>query len=178
MSNNNWKKIWKFKVPPRVTLFLWKLENNILPTKKLLENKVFQQNFDASCNRCKLARKSHDHIFWECGFAKQVWNKVFHWWRYNVDIFKLHINQKWKWLHWFKSQSLKIGWSIAMISTLWSLWLSRNEAVFKGEFLSVDHVIIMSKFRAKSWCEDIGLVMAEDDCIWNINPAGIVLKNF
>lgn len=65
-----------------------------------------------------------------------------------------------------------------MISTLWSLWLSRNEVVFKGEFLSVDQIVIMIKFRAKSWCGDIGLAMSEDDCIWNTYPAGIVLKNF
>lgn len=32
--------------------------------------------------------------------------------------------------------------------------------------------------RVKKWCEVIGLCKEEDDCIWDMNPAGVILKHF
>lgn len=35
-NSNTWNQLWSIKVPPKISIFLWKLEWEILPTRKFL----------------------------------------------------------------------------------------------------------------------------------------------
>lgn len=35
-------KIWKLKVPPKIHMFLWKIENGVIPSKSFLKLRLHQ----------------------------------------------------------------------------------------------------------------------------------------
>jgi hypothetical protein len=68
-----WKKIWKLKVPGVKKNFLWKVGNNILPTKENLYKKKITQ--DPLCPICGLFSESVGHILWSCSSSVAVWQE-------------------------------------------------------------------------------------------------------
>lgn len=104
--NLKWRKIWKIKAPPKVLLFLWKLENNIVPTKVFLMNRLKVMNSNVFCGRCRQSIETQDHIFWHCTVARKAWQSTFRWWGFNVDFSTLNFIEVWSWIFWFRSQAI------------------------------------------------------------------------
>ena len=48
--DNIWKDIWTAKVAPKIKFFMWKVINNFLPIRKILQDKGIQ--CDLSCAVC------------------------------------------------------------------------------------------------------------------------------
>ncbi len=68
-----WKRIWKLEVSAVVKNFVWKLGNNLLPTKELLVQKHIGQ--DPYCPFYLSNTESASHIIWECQSSKGVWQE-------------------------------------------------------------------------------------------------------
>lgn len=60
-SNVHWKCIWKLKTPPKVQLFVWKLEHRIIPTKVLLMKRTGCAMANMNCSVCDLTIEIQDH---------------------------------------------------------------------------------------------------------------------
>lgn len=59
---NHWKKVWSFKVPPKISIFLWKYFHDILPLKKLLNERI-TCGIEVVCSLCGVGEESKDHLF-------------------------------------------------------------------------------------------------------------------
>ena len=67
---------WKLKIPPKVQLFLWKLEHKVLPTKVFLSGRLLNIDLSLICNWCMGREETITHIFLEFDIADWCWTEV------------------------------------------------------------------------------------------------------
>ncbi|XP_062171134.1 uncharacterized protein LOC133876926 [Alnus glutinosa] len=72
-SRDLWKLLWQLKIPRSVQLFLWRLCNDILPTKEKLWKRRIVEN--PLCPFCGIEVESSIHAVWLCDAAKIVWSE-------------------------------------------------------------------------------------------------------
>jgi hypothetical protein len=65
--------IWKGKIPPKIKVFMWFLENNVLLTKEKLISRNWTCN--NSCSFCP-DFESTNHLFFTCHTARSVWGCI------------------------------------------------------------------------------------------------------
>lgn len=65
---------------------------------------------------------------------------------------------------------MKTGGQICFVSTLWSIWLARNDCVFNNVKISPSKMDFIIKHRAYSWSLAANLVSKGHDQIWNCYP--------
>jgi hypothetical protein len=70
-TRSSWKLIWQLKIPRTVQLFLWRVCNDILPTKGKLWKRHIVEN--PLCPLCGIDFESSTHAIWLCEAAKAVW---------------------------------------------------------------------------------------------------------
>lgn len=75
----NWKGIWKSKVPPKLQMFLWKMDHQVLPTHAFLVERL-HISIDSTCKSCKAGQETSSHIFRECKISVSFWKEVAYWW--------------------------------------------------------------------------------------------------
>ncbi|XP_050238477.2 uncharacterized protein LOC126687968 [Mercurialis annua] len=135
-----WRSIWQWPGAPRVRTLLWLAANNKLLTN--FERCRRHMTTDASCFLCGHHSEDTDHVLRHCVFAREVWRKIHLINCLNIrnDFFTSPFDS---WLfnnlqnH---SNSRNGNWSTTFGLTLWSLWLHRNNLVFKDERCSSDSV--------------------------------------
>ena len=66
-----WKNLWKLKLPPKFSLFIWKCLQRILAVKVSLVRRNIQ--VDSTCPRCQGAEETIEHLFFECPIARRIW---------------------------------------------------------------------------------------------------------
>lgn len=84
-----WHNIWSMKVPPKIVLFLWKVQWLILPTKSLLSKRM--QNISPICTWCQKEEETINHLFWECEIAGWVWDFIGKWWSMHSKLSKIQM---------------------------------------------------------------------------------------
>lgn len=67
------KHIWKSKIPPKIKIIIWFLENNVLLTKDNLISRRWIG--DASCCFCD-QEEYVDHHFFKCSISRVIWGIV------------------------------------------------------------------------------------------------------
>ncbi|KAK1357882.1 hypothetical protein POM88_051138 [Heracleum sosnowskyi] len=79
--------IWKYKVPPKVQIFLWNYFNKILPTSSFLANRLGQRFIGSRvCKWCNRDEETQMHLFWRCEMAKWAWSFVSSWWNIEKSV--------------------------------------------------------------------------------------------
>jgi hypothetical protein len=68
---HNSKRIWKAKIPLKIKIFLWLVEQNAILTKDSLSKRKWKGN--SSCAFCT-ENETSNHLFFECPTAKYVWS--------------------------------------------------------------------------------------------------------
>jgi len=69
----HFKHIWKAKIPYKIKIFIWLLEQNAILTKDNMIKRGWVG--DPACYFCSLP-ESCDHLFFQCPIAKVVWGIV------------------------------------------------------------------------------------------------------
>ncbi|XP_056688714.1 uncharacterized protein [Spinacia oleracea] len=135
-QNNIYKMLWSSGIHPKWKLFLWKLLHNGLATKVNLGRKGIQVSI--LCDVCGCGEEDIQHLFRFCNFAQHVW-------RSGSLAIHSEFNETMSFSEWFLfyirqfqrqdgNRSLRI---VSFISTLWGLWLTRNNRVFRGEISTI-----------------------------------------
>jgi len=133
----SFKSIWKAKIPHRIKLFLWLLENQVVLTKDNLLKRNWQG--DPSCYFCT-SNENIDHLFFLCPVAKVIWGTVALCLGANnipENIFQYKI-----WItHW-----LPLGhpvYTFCLGAVCWAIWKKRNEVCFENKSLKHPTDIIL-----------------------------------
>ncbi|KAL3538025.1 hypothetical protein ACH5RR_001391 [Cinchona calisaya] len=63
--------IWDTRIPLKISAFLWRVLNALLPTDEILKKEGLQ--FRSRCQFCQ-AEETIDHIFFSCRVAATEWN--------------------------------------------------------------------------------------------------------
>lgn len=129
-------KIWSMKIPPKVQLFIWKLEYNVLPTTSFLRHRL---NIDIStnCKWCNQEVETHSQLFGKCSVTKVFWGKVANWWSLDNRRASLIYRDFWaarKIFSWIKLKSI---WNVVLSAELWTHRLGWTELIFQGVRLPI-----------------------------------------
>ncbi|XP_056685577.1 uncharacterized protein [Spinacia oleracea] len=145
-----WKALWKLNIFPKWKHFCWKIIHRILPTKINLQKRGVTT--DVACPFCNQAPETEAHIFRLCPLARMVWRSS-----------QLGINsdsqasvpiQEWlvNFLHYFYNQDGKNEERVVqLISTLWGIWLHRNEIIFRGMSANPERILELAQSHALRW---------------------------
>ncbi|XP_039054282.1 uncharacterized protein LOC120196577 [Hibiscus syriacus] len=136
----NFDRIWSLKVPPKVKYFLWMLKLNRVP------NKVFLFNRGIKLSDAQRLCPWWWHI---PGFNLQ-----------SVDeIFEFCFQFRW-------TESTALAWFVSFAAALWSLWLARNDVVFKSKSTNLKDLLVYVKMRAYAWCKALKVFSVLDEKRW------------
>lgn len=173
----NWNFIWSIKVPAKITIFLWKLHSKVLPTKSFLSDRLGSFLGSSLCSLCKSHNETLNHLFWECNLSKSCWRSVLDWWGLsNKNVFS-NVTEMWGSSRWFKEGTMKKLWHLILVATVWTIWLKRNEVIFKNQQINPVQIIILVKFRVKEWALALDLLNKDTMIWWELNPMGSVTRS-
>ncbi|KAI5666768.1 hypothetical protein M9H77_16621 [Catharanthus roseus] len=66
-----WTHLWGLDTAPKVKVFLWRLYNNILPTRKNLSQRI--TSISQCCAMCPKNEEDILHTFLQCRIARETW---------------------------------------------------------------------------------------------------------
>lgn len=146
----DWKKIWKLNAPQRIKMFLWRLGNNVLPTRENISHRLDIPI--TSCVLCKKELESLHHIFFKCDIVRALWFAVC--WGFKAEhcpttspesIINLVLNPS------LPSSQLQDQWVISLniALTLEEIWRIRNDALFNKSTPDIQHSISIIQHRLK-----------------------------
>ena len=123
-KNSFWKLLWKADIFPKWKHFLWKIFNNTLPTADNLIKRTIK-GINPICCLCKSKAEFIAHLFRDCEVTKRIWSGSMGIAAENGN----HLNI----LNLFKKRRKddSLAMEIEFISTLWGIWVHRNEIIFR-----------------------------------------------
>lgn len=118
-------KIWGLNMPPKVTLFLWRLVHGILPVRVVLARRGMVD--DNTCQVCGVASESVEHMIFECEAARRMWRASRLGFDFSVGV-PMAVGD---WLvRWWK-KALDKYILVESFAIMWVIWCRRNDFVFR-----------------------------------------------
>ncbi|KAJ1691982.1 hypothetical protein LUZ63_016137 [Rhynchospora breviuscula] len=122
--------IWKIKVPPSLKLFLILLAHGrILTQDQLVKRSIHCSQGCVLCNHTECETASH--LFFNCAYSDRLWQTL------GVQMSATRANAAFclqdKLLAIFKPVSLQQGKMVLIATTLWGIWLERNNRTFRQQ---------------------------------------------
>ena len=123
-ADNN-KKIWLMKIPLKTKVFAWYLRRGVILTK----DNLARRNWHGS-KKCVFYSNDETikHHFFQCEFARSIWSAI----QIGSTLYpprsveNIFVN----WLNGVDPR-FKLLIRVEAIAVIWSLWLCRNDKVFK-----------------------------------------------
>jgi hypothetical protein len=134
------KYLWKLKIPLKIKIFMWFLNNKVLLTKDNLVKRKWK-----GCSKCVFCgeQETVEHLFISCSFARLIWRTVD--FAFGLPPPANVTNMFGNWLNGVNRQ-LKGQIRIGVSALCWSIWRCRNEVVFnkksKFSFMQVIHMMV------------------------------------
>ncbi|GLT57509.1 hypothetical protein SLA2020_304770 [Shorea laevis] len=146
------KKCWNPLAPKKVSAFMWQSLHRRIPTKdNLIARGILKEESQAICNMCGSCIESVDHLLLNCTHAYKLWTKCFRWWGLNYVMhcnfekaFQQHGGMP-------KQKKQSGGWEIVWFAVVWSLWLCRNEYLFKNTEIDEEKLFALVQTRSYHW---------------------------
>ncbi|XP_021995580.1 uncharacterized protein LOC110892738 [Helianthus annuus] len=125
--------VWNKWASGKSNMFVWRAINDKIPTAITLRERGLTLT-DYNCSLCGEAEESANHVLLLCSFAKQVWKSILDWVKCRTisvegslkqlipDVIDLQI-----------SRSKRKAIHAIVLQTIWSLWNTRNEKLFRGK---------------------------------------------
>jgi hypothetical protein len=86
------RRIWKAKIPLKIKVFMWLMNQNAILTKDNMLKRNWQG--DQHCKFCS-EEENISHLFFDCTLAKYVWSLTA--WIIRADCRPSNIGQFWFW---------------------------------------------------------------------------------
>ncbi|KAL1208233.1 hypothetical protein V5N11_034949 [Cardamine amara subsp. amara] len=145
---NRCKEIWSLKIAPKLQVFLWKILQGSLPIGENLIKRGMTTS--SNCFRCG-ELETIPHLFFECQFAKRVWEIA----PFSIDVTtdldpSFHSTI-------IKTRSWRTLPPTGVTSTplfpwiCWAIWKARNQAIFEDRAFAPQDTLIKAITEAKEW---------------------------
>jgi hypothetical protein len=150
-SGNGYKHIWKAKIPYKIKIYGWLLENNAILTRDNIINKR-KWTGDPSCLFCPQF-ESREHLCFDCPFARCVWGIIAT--RLGTTYILGNIQQYKTWVQKLLPGARGIHhFGFAAIS--WALWKCRNRACFDKKIIRHPAEVIICACAFMSYWTGLG----------------------
>ncbi|XP_057512765.1 uncharacterized protein LOC130794818 [Actinidia eriantha] len=140
------KVIWTTYATLKHAFILWLAMKERLLTK----DKLHDPAADQMCSLCRTENETAEHLFFQCNFARQVWNSVKGWLGFRRSLSTLKAAVKWSIKEdrsmGIQSKEKRLG----IACTTYFVWEARNLRTFEGRVQAPEAVvrkIQMSIFR-------------------------------
>ncbi|KAF1868729.1 hypothetical protein Lal_00036167 [Lupinus albus] len=135
----------------KVLTFAWRLFQDRIPTMDALVKRgvTLLNDGDSLCVLCKSHPETATHLFSSCNFSYSVWQLIYNWLGITSALPFSPINHYSSFLGLAKDRKRWKLWSIIWITTIWVLWLARNDFVFNNTKPSLHQ--ILNSIKVKSW---------------------------
>ena len=172
---NIWTKLWNLKVHDRIKMLLWRIGNNILPTKEVLAQRFAIQ--DTRCCLCEDPLESIIHLFTSCPVARAIWfgsccniridnMKV----RSCEDLLKMVVDPASSPNQFsFIDKHLSHQISLHMALTLETIWSLRNQMIHNGDQVKLLSIIKNLDARVLEHMESLKASSQEQGDALNLN---------
>ncbi|KAJ4808570.1 RNA-directed DNA polymerase (reverse transcriptase)-related family protein [Rhynchospora pubera] len=142
----NW--IWSLKAPPSLKLFLYLLSNDRLLTRQQLSKRgIMSQGGCALCDSDLL--EDSLHLFFECPFSAQLRLRLHT--LYNTPAVVPSHSTKEAVLFFFKGNNLNDFQLTLLATSLYALWLERNNRTFRSSTRAVPTLLEWIMAEARSY---------------------------
>lgn len=151
-----------------MVIFLWKLQWGVVPTNLLLQRRIIL--ISNRCGWCGVIVESIEHLFWRCELAIWAWSYIGHWWSNYTSLQALgHFSLR-KLFNVEKEDGISSIWALIIDLTIWTIWTSRNEAVFEKKRVSRACFEELIFIRINEWGKAGNLMDFGSDPLWKIHP--------
>ncbi|GJY08162.1 transcription elongation factor TFIIS-like protein [Tanacetum coccineum] len=125
---------WNRSIPIKINVFLCRLKLNRLPSRVNLDRKGIDVG-SILCPTCHDDVETVNHIFFNCGMAKDLWALLAKWWELDIPICA-NISEWYDWL-----DSLSVSSKVCLFlegagggggTLLWTIWNYRNHLLFSS----------------------------------------------
>lgn len=170
-QRNAYDTAWNRLVPLKVSVFVWRLLQNKLPTRDSL---IKRGILDVSQNSCPFGcgkEENANHIFFECLIAMVAWSEILRW----LSLSSVFHNSIVLHFHQFAGL-LRCGRvskdrpSVIWFVCIWVLWRMRNEKVFRriegGALSFIEDIQLIAWKWIKSKAHGFNYAFYQ----WVINP--------
>jgi hypothetical protein len=162
---------WLKQVPLKVSVFVWRLIRNRLPTKDNFLRRRALHHDDITCvGGCGCPETSH-HLFFRCGFFGGLWLHVYQW----LGISFIPPDTVRENLHQFGNLAglprsthsfLQAIWH----ACVWLIWKERNNMIFNHKTKEVGLLLDSVKLTSFSWLKANNLTSAFSYTDWWREP--------
>ncbi|KAL4295515.1 hypothetical protein GQ457_12G025940 [Hibiscus cannabinus] len=105
------------------------------------------------CAFCLLEPETTSHLFCHCSVSWRIWNTWCRLWKVSL-VFPANVRSMLlMWQQCSKSMINEHVWLLSFFSFVYSIWLYRNEAIFKGAKIDVNHFFDQGVLRLSWWCK-------------------------
>ncbi|KAL5831020.1 hypothetical protein ACOSQ4_016374 [Xanthoceras sorbifolium] len=147
----DWNFIWRLKLPPKITHFLWLLLHGRLLTNVHRCSRGLDDV--ATCPRCNISNEDLNHLLRDCNYSINIWRSIWGCGRAST-LLKGDLNT---WLRCnLKDKSCSdnmIPNFLLFASTLWFLWKWRCSSIFDDKFSLPFWPNIVIKRYCKEWLQ-------------------------
>jgi ribonuclease HI len=137
LNPSSW--IWKVKTSPRIKFFLWQCYHLSVPVREILASRGI--NIPTSCPRCLAPNESLIHMLRDCPDSIAFWSSF----RFPSLGNHFYSASLFDWIHSnciaSSTHDHNIPWQSLFSFGIWSLWLRRNQFVFKPDSQFLDPVV-------------------------------------
>ncbi|MCH81942.1 cytochrome P450 [Trifolium medium] len=164
--------VWNKLVPLKVSLFMWRLLNNRLPTKDNLIRREILDGDSALCSGACGKEETLSHLFFDCDFFGAIWYAVASWLGFSfvppreANAHVMHFGGSLPMGHGVRNV-LYLVWA----TCCWSIWKERNNHIFKVKALSTDQLVGSIKMVSWWWLKTRKKDFSFDRHQWWSNPA-------
>lgn len=166
-----YERIWNKLVPLKVAAFGWKVIKQRVATKDNLQRRGMQfEPHQLKCPMCQKEDETVKHLFFHCDFAQTLWSRSCTWW--NVQVARAggpesHLLQHcWLW----SGKKVKEVWATIWLTTIWTIWIERNNTIFQRKNTDVEQALDLIKLRSWFWAKasrgDFHALLSE----WYLDP--------
>ncbi|RHN71289.1 putative reverse transcriptase zinc-binding domain-containing protein [Medicago truncatula] len=138
---DNWKDIWRLKVPPKIKHLLWRMCRGCLPTCIRLQDKGV--SCPTMCASCNSNYEDLNHIFFECPFAIHVWKSAWMW--FDVQHAAMQTDSTVDAIF-YLLRNLSVKLNQRFVALCWSLWKHRNLKIW--EDVTEVSAVVVDRARA------------------------------
>ncbi|XP_074277357.1 uncharacterized protein LOC141600994 [Silene latifolia] len=125
-------------VPAHQIVAALAIQNCLATVDKLQAKGLYLIN---RCTLCKEAAEDHQHLFFQCKYSKDVWQRILLWMGINRSG-----HPYWKELHWIRTRKHSKAWRkhwflCGLAATVYMLWAERNARIFRGQERTVTRLV-------------------------------------
>lgn len=129
-------------VPYNVKGLVWKVKHNRISTKdNLQKHNIIQPKSETNCVQCNSELQIAKHLFFNCKFANEVWDRCY-WWGG-----KMRTQPKGTQGHFLqhegnlRGKKAKLAWWTVWMNIVWAIWKNRNIIIFKEANRDMEAVV-------------------------------------